>query len=170
MKQSGFTHLELTASLVILSILLAIALPTYFGLMDKIRLNSAIAQLSQQWKATRYDAIGNGISPDTLCMKDSSPIQYAQISGNDCRNVSSWQTLPAGVTIHLSNSTLYSVNDSHGNKIYRVSWADTKGGYGGSSGRLGRITLTNHSRHQKCLFLYHVDGSWNIRTDTQCHR
>lgn len=168
-SQSGFTLLELTLSILILAILLAVALPSFFSLMDKARLNSAISQLSQFWKATRYDAIADGSSPDSVCMKNSDPIEIAQIKGNNCRSVSSWQTLPTGVTIDLPNSTLYSVNDAQAHKIYRVSWADTDGGYGGSSGRLGRITLTK-SGHQKCLFIYNVDGSWEMRTETECNK
>ena len=165
----GFTLLELIIVILIFGILLAIAIPSFSSILDKARLNTAIFQLSQFWKETRYNAAGGGASPDSLCMKADDPIQYAQISGRDCLSVSSWQTFPAGVQIALENSTLYSVNEN-GTTIYRVSWADTRGGYGGSAGRLGRITLTNRSNHQKCIFLYSVDGSWNIREENQCER
>jgi len=53
--------------------------------------------------------------------------------------------------------------------IYRASWADTKGGLGGSWGQLGRITLVaSGTPDKRCLFLFRVDGSWDIRQDDRC--
>jgi len=53
--------------------------------------------------------------------------------------------------------------------IYRASWGDTREGLGGSWGQLGRITLVAAGTPDKrCLFLFRVDGSWDIRQDNRC--
>ena len=59
----------------------------------------------------------------------------------------------------------------NGGIYYRASWADTRGGLGGSWGQLGRIVLTTPEiSAKKCLFLFRVDGSWNIRDNHSCNR
>ena len=106
-------------------------------------------------------------------MKDDGRIEVAKIPSDDCERVSEWQSLTAGVGIDTANSTLRRVSGVGGNDgtIYRVSWADTRGGLGGSWGQLGRLTLTAEGTTDKrCLFLFRVDGSWDIREDNRCQR
>ncbi|MCA2552716.1 MAG: hypothetical protein IM466_02950, partial [Microcystis sp. M04BS1] len=44
-------------------------------------------------------------------------------------------------------------------------------GLGGSWGQLGRITLVaSGAPDKRCLFLFRVDGSWDIRQDNRCVR
>ena len=172
-NNTGWTLLETLISLTIFTILILLALTSFSRIMASIRLNIAAAQLSQAWKITRFDAIGSGKTPTSLCMQETRPqqIEYAQIVGRDCANVNNWVSLTRGVQIDVDNSTLRTVRNIAGNggSIYRVSWADTKGGLGGSSGQLGRLVLmADGTKAKKCLFLFRTDGSWNIREDAQC--
>ena len=69
---SGHTLLELLVVLTLISILLMLGLPLLSGLLAKIRLNIATFELSQYWKFARFDAMGSGATPNSLCMKDST--------------------------------------------------------------------------------------------------
>lgn len=174
-SEAGFTLFETAMVLILLGILAAIALNSLIAFIDWVRLSAATFELSQQWKVTRLDATGSGQTPTSLCMTEFNPgqIQYAQIRGDECESVASWQALTPGVSIDTANSTLRTVAGPAGNggTIYRVSWADTRGGMGGSWGQLGRLVLTaKRTAAKKCLFLFDTDGSWNIREDRQCQR
>ena len=171
----GFSLPEVLVTLVILTILMVVLGNIGWRLVAIARLNLAAFELSQAWKVTRFDALGGGDYPDTLCMHAVEPqqIRYAQIRGSDCQEVLHWRSLTRGVGIDRENSTLRTVKAIAGNggDIYRVSWADTQGGMGGSWGQLGRLTLQVPGlKRKKCLFLFRVDGSWDIREDRQCHR
>jgi hypothetical protein len=162
-------------TLILLGILLTIALSLYHRLMAWIRLNTATFEISQQWKATRYQAMGEGSNPLSLCMAESETeqIKVAKVQGDECENVAHWTPITRGVSIDTDNSTLRRVSGPAGNQgtIYRASWADTRGGLGGSWGQLGRITLVAAGTPDKrCLFLFRVDGSWDIREDNRCVR
>jgi hypothetical protein len=100
-------------------------------------------------------------------------IEVARIQGDNCESVDQWQSLTAGVGIDTDNSTLRTVTGVAGNggTIYRVSWADTRGGLGGSWGQLGRLVLVAEgTTAKKCLFLFRTDGTWDIREDNRCQR
>jgi Tfp pilus assembly protein PilE len=173
--EAGATLTEILVTIVIAGILLGISLSMYQRLMAWLRLNIATAELSQHWKTTRYQAIGEGSAPSTLCVAEfeNERIQHARVHGDDCTAVTHWEFLTRGVKIDEDNSTLRRVSGVAGNsgKIYRVSWADTRGGIGGSWGQLGRITLLAPGTPEKrCLFLFDTDGSWNIREDGRCNR
>jgi Tfp pilus assembly protein FimT len=172
-SESGATLSELLITLALAAILLTISLSMYQRLLAWIRLNIATSELSQHWKATRYQAMGDGSQLSTLCIAEleNEHIQYAQIHGDDCTQVAHWQFLTPGVGIDENRSTLRRVSGIAGNngEIYRVTWADTRGGIGGTWGQLGRVTLVAPGTpDKKCLFLFNVDGSWNIREDSQC--
>lgn len=172
---SGFSLYELLLTLAIVTLLLAIAFSFFHQLLSRVRLDIAIHSLAQQWKTTRYQAMGTGEQPNTLCMtkNPSEWVQYAQIEGGDCTIVTHWQSLPRGISIDTDHSTLRTVDGVAGNEgeIYRVSWADTQAGLGGSWGQLGRLVLVAQGTSAKrCLFLFNVDGSWNIREDQKCNK
>ncbi|MEG3438675.1 prepilin-type N-terminal cleavage/methylation domain-containing protein [Pannus brasiliensis CCIBt3594] len=174
-SESGVTLLELLITLVLLGILLAIGLSILLRLMAWTRLNIAASELAAHWRTTRYQAMGEGTNPWTLCMEeiDNEQLRHARIQGSNCEDVTDWQLLTRGVSIDEDNSTLRKGTGVAGNngKIYRVSWADTRGGLGGSWGQLGRLTLiAPGTPEKKCLFLFDTDGSWNIREDTRCDR
>jgi type II secretory pathway pseudopilin PulG len=172
---SGLTQVEMLVTLILLGILLTIALSVYHRFMAWIRLNIATFEISQQWKNTRYQATGGGSHPISLCMaaSETEQIKVAKVEGNECENVTDWTPITRGVSIDTNNSTLRRVSGPAGNQgtIYRASWADTRGGLGGSWGQLGRITLVAPGTPDKrCLFLFRVDGSWDIRQDNRCVR
>ncbi|MFM8300085.1 MAG: prepilin-type N-terminal cleavage/methylation domain-containing protein [Microcystis aeruginosa] len=173
--QSGYSFIEMLVTLTLITILLLIGFSILSRLIAELRLDIATFELSQHWKFTRFDATGSGTTPTALCMKRSAEwqIEVAKIPGDDCETVTGWQSLTAGVGIDMANSTLRRVKGPAGNNgtIYRVSWGDTKGGLGGSWGQLGRLTLTAQGTTAKrCLFLFRVDGSWDIREDNRCQR
>lgn len=171
--QSGYSFIEMLVTLTLITILLLIGFSILSRLIAELRLDMATFELSQHWKFTRFDATGSGTTPTALCMKDDGRIEVAKIVGDDCETVSEWQSLTNGVNIDTANSTLRRVSGVGGNNgtIYRVSWADTRGGLGGSWGQLGRLTLTAQGTTAKrCLFLFRVDGSWDIREDNRCQR
>jgi prepilin-type N-terminal cleavage/methylation domain-containing protein len=174
MRQSGYTLTELLVTLILTVILLAIGLLFLSRFIADRRLAIAMFELSQQWKVARFDATGSGNAPTALCMRETDErIEVAKIQGDRCETVSRWQPLTAGVTIDEANSTLRRVSGVAGNSgdIYRVSWADTRAGLGGSWGQLGRITLiAPGTPDKKCLVLFNTDGSWNIREDRNCER
>ncbi|ACK71707.1 conserved hypothetical protein [Gloeothece citriformis PCC 7424] len=170
----GYTLTELMLTIIILSILLAIVLPLFSQVVGNVRLKLAILTLAQYWKITRFDAMGNGTTPHTLCMNDTNEgVQVAKILGNNCQTITSWNFLAKGVSIDRANSTLRTQASVAGNggRIYRVSWADTDAGLGGSWGQLGRLVLiADGTSAKKCLFLFNVDGSWDIREDKKCNK
>lgn len=154
---------------------MAIALSIFSRLVAWSKLNIATFELSQQWKVTRLDATGSGSQPLSLCMSEltSGQIYYAQIEGDECETVTQWMALTKDVSIDKANSTLRTVAGIAGNGglIYRVSWADTRGGLGGSWGQLGRLVLiAGGTSAKKCLFLFSTEGDWNIREDHKCDR
>lgn len=170
---SGLTQVEMLVTLILLGILLTMAIPFYQRLMAWIRLNIATFEISQQWKNTRYQATGEGSHPLSLCMaeNETQQIKVAKVQGDECENVTDWTPITRGVSIDTDNSTLRRVSGPVGNQgtIYRSSWADTRGGLGGSWGQLGRITLVaSGTPDKRCLFLFRVDGSWDIRQDNKC--
>lgn len=172
---SGLTQVEMLVTIILLGILLTIALSFYHRWMAWIRLNIATFEISQQWKNTRYQAMGEGSHPLSLCMAESETeqIKVAKVQGGQCENVTDWTPITRGVSIDTDNSTLRRVSGPVGNQgtIYRASWADTRGGLGGSWGQLGRITLVaSGTPDKRCLFLFRVDGSWDIREDGRCVR
>ena len=172
-KQGGFTIVEAMVTLIIAGILAAIILPALFQFASKSKLRTATFELSQTWKETRFDAMDSSHDPLTVCMAESTANQviYAKVKGRYCDSIASWQTLPQGVSIDEVNSTLRKVSGVAGNdgKIYRVSWANTNAGYGGSWGQLGRITLQAGIAKQ-CLVLFNTKGQWDIRKDRKCVR
>ncbi len=171
--RSGFTLHELMVVLIILGISSAIAIPSLLQFIARAQLNSATFELAQQFKQTRFDAMGEGSTPKTLCIRQSTGVEFTHINGTECEVVQSWQKVTAGVSIDTANSTLRTVKEIAGNggTIYRASWADTQAGFGGSSGQLGRLTLkTEWITSKKCLFLFDVNGEWNIREDKNCLR
>jgi Tfp pilus assembly protein FimT len=170
---SGLTQVEMLVTLILLGILLTMAIPFYQRLMAWIRLNIATFEISQHWKNTRYQATGEGSHPLSLCMaeNETQQIKVAKVQGDECENVTDWTPITRGVSIDTDNSSLRRVSGPAGNQgtIYRSSWADTRGGLGGSWGQLGRITLVaSGTPDKRCLFLFHVDGSWDIRQDNRC--
>jgi prepilin-type N-terminal cleavage/methylation domain-containing protein len=174
-REKGLTLLETLISLVLVGILVAIALIFFTRLLAWIRLNLATAELANQWRYTQLEALGSGRSPFSLCMVEAATeqIRFARIAGDRCEEVTDWKALTRGVKIDKNNSTLRTVAGVAGNGgvIYRVSWADTRGGLGGSWGQLGRLVLlAPGTPAKKCLFLFDVDGSWNIREDRRCDR
>jgi prepilin-type N-terminal cleavage/methylation domain-containing protein len=151
--QSGYSFIELLVTLTLITILLLIGFFILSRLIAELRLDMATFELSQHWKFTRFDATGSGTTPTALCMKDDGRIEVAKIASDDCETVSEWQSLTDGVDIDTANSTLR-----------RVSGV-------GSWGQLGRLTLTAQGTTAKrCLFLFRVDGSWDIREDNRCQR
>lgn len=170
-KQGGFTIVEAMVVLIIAGILAAIATPALFQFVSKSKLSTATSELSQTWKETRFDAMDSRDDPSTVCMAESSTNQviYAKVKGRYCDSITSWQTLPQGVSLDEENSTLRKVSGVAGNhgKIYRVSWANTNAGYGGSWGQLGRITLQAGTA-KKCLVLFNTEGQWDMREDRKC--
>jgi len=170
---SGLTQVEMLVTLILLGILLTMAIPFYQRLMAWIRLNIATFEISQHWKNTRYQATGEGSHPLSLCMaeNETQQIKVAKVQGDECENVTDWTPITRGVSIDTDNSSLRRVSGPAGNQgtIYRASWSDTRGGLGGSWGQLGRITLVaSGTPDKRCLFLFHVDGSWDIRQDNRC--
>jgi prepilin-type N-terminal cleavage/methylation domain-containing protein len=173
-SQSGYSLTELLVTLTLVAILVAIGLSLLSQFLAERRLDIATFELSQQWKFTRLDATGNGATPTVLCMRERGRrIEVAKIEGDRCETAGQWQALTAGVGIDTANSTLRTVTGVAGNDgaIYRVSWADTRGGLGGSWGQLGRLVLVAEgTTAKKCLFLFRTDGTWDIREDTRCQR
>ena len=45
----------------------------FLGVLGKAKLDIAIFELSQYWKHTRFDAIGNGKNAQSLCMREDEP-------------------------------------------------------------------------------------------------
>jgi Tfp pilus assembly protein FimT len=175
MAAGGLTLLETLISLTMLGILVALIYPMMFRLMMLQRLKIVSFELLEHWKLTRMQATGNGSYPTTLCMGEFSPgqISYTQIAGSQCETATQWIYLTTGVSIDTDNSTLRTVNGVAGNggTIYRVSWADTRAGYGASYGQLGKIVLTIQGlSYRTCLVLYNVDGSLALRYNEQCQR
>jgi Tfp pilus assembly protein FimT len=174
-RQAGYTLNETLVVLGLSAILLALLLPTILRLLAEILLGIAISELSWQWKITRLDATGNGTTPITLCIRETVRyrIEVAKIQGDRCETVTRWQALIPGVEIDENNSTLRRVSGVAGNtgSIYRVSWADTRSGLGGSWGQLGRLTLiAAGTSRKKCLFLFDTKGGWNIRENQKCNK
>jgi prepilin-type N-terminal cleavage/methylation domain-containing protein len=169
-SNKGFTQAELLVVVVIIGILIAIAIPAFNGILGRARLSAATSTLSRWFNSTRLDSIGEAI-PETLCIKQSATVEISQISGTDCEDVENWQSLPSGVQIDLTNSTLRTVKAVAGNKgsIYRASWAETKAGSGGSYGQLGKLVLmADGTSDRSCVVLAKVQGDWDIRYNYDC--
>ncbi|CCI17887.1 conserved hypothetical protein [Microcystis aeruginosa PCC 9807] len=115
---SGLTQVEMLVTLVLLGILLTIALSVYQRLMAWIRLNIATFEISQQWKNTRYQAMGEGSHPLSLCMAESETeqIKVAKVQGDECENVIDWTPITRGVSIDTDNSSLRRVSGPAGNE------------------------------------------------------
>ncbi|MBP0015333.1 MAG: type II secretion system protein [Roseofilum sp. SID3] len=146
-SQQGFTLIELVVSMAIVAILSAIALPTLMRIVGDFRVNAAIAELRLATRVSRYDAM-TGTKPRTMCVGNSETgLKYLSIEGRDCDEVKSWTEIKS-VRVDLEQSTLRSVNGVAGNstqsdRIYRLSYGNTRGGYGGSYGQLGKLVVTH---------------------------
>lgn len=176
-SNKGFTLTELLCSLTILSILLSIALPTFMRIIGNVRVSMAVNQLTLNGGKSRYDTIGEGGSPNTLCARNADDkIEFQTIYGTDCDSLTSWQTIGGGVAIDTTNSTLRSVRGvaGHGSgsdRIYRLSFADTAAGLGASYGQLGKLVISHPwTPKRKCFVLSHIDGKNDIREGKACLR
>jgi prepilin-type N-terminal cleavage/methylation domain-containing protein len=171
--EKGYTLTELLVVIVIIGILLSISLPTFQDMLAKMRLNAAIAQLSQWFKHTRLEATADDDLPDTLCItEDQQQVKVKPMyDRSDCSADGIWHNLPQGVLISAADSTLRTSDKASGNggSIYRVSWADTDAGLGGSWGQLGKIVLTA-GRYTRCVVLFNINGDWEVRDGDRCLR
>lgn len=175
-NQNGFTLTELLCSILLIGILSGIALPTFMRIIGNVRVSMAVNQLTLNGGKSRYDAIGES-HPNTLCATNGEDeIKFQTIRGTNCDEITSWQSIPGKVQIDLENSTLRNVagiagNSDTSNRIYRLSFADTRAGLGGSYGQLGKLVVRHPwTSKRKCLVLSHVDGRNDIREDRRCLR
>lgn len=172
--EKGVTLTELLVVIVIIGILASIGWQVFHDILAKVRLNTAIAQLSSWFKYTRSVATDDDQLPDTLCIQeDAQQVKLKPIyDRGDCSNDhGNWHNLPRGVLISRVDSTLRTSDKASGNggNIYRVSWADTNAGLGASWGQLGKIVITS-GRYTRCVVLFDINGNWEVRDGQQCLR
>lgn len=174
-SDEGYSLTELLVSMAIVGILAAIATPILMRIIGDFRVSAAIAEVRAATRISRYDAM-TGQKPRTLCAGNNEQgLKYLSIEGTDCDEIAtSWMEIKS-VKVDLEQSTLRSVKGLAGNaqggedKIYRLSYANTKGGYGGSYGQLGKLVITHPwTPKRKCIVLSAVDGFTEIREGKAC--
>jgi len=175
-NDEGYSLTELLVSMAIVGILAAIATPILVRIIGDFRVSAAIAEVRAATRVSRYDAM-TGQKPRTLCAGNSSVgLKYLSIEGRDCDDITtSWNEIKS-VKVDLEHSTLRSVKGFAGNsqdedRIYRLSYANTRGGYGGSYGQLGKLVVTHPwTPNRKCIVLSRVNGFTDIREGKACLR
>lgn len=116
-KNAGYSLVEVTVTVAIIGILAAIALPSFKGLMPKIRLNSDMMTLSNEVSLSRVRAIAKSsrfritfdIAADSYAIQREvggvfSTITTNKLSGSDLASVANFTS--AGEVIADSNGAM----------------------------------------------------------------
>jgi|SRR6478672_10504938 len=80
----AFTIIELTVTICILTVLSAIAIPRVGGFLDKIRVQSAVAEIESLFSTARHIAIARS-SEATVDIDTISGVIYVSVAGDTLR-------------------------------------------------------------------------------------
>lgn len=152
----GFTIYEVTIIVVIISILAAIAIPSYLSTVNRNRLNNAMAQLRSALQEAQTEAIRKGIQCQVNINTTTATITASPTS---CLITGSRNLTTTSSSVGSNNSTGVSIATNLSGTPPRVTFS-----YKGTTTNSGVIVLhrTNGTGPMKCLAI--SNGIGIVRT------
>lgn len=167
LSSEGFTLLEVITITIILGILAAVAVPSWLGLIQVQRLNTAKSELFQEMRIAQQKAKAERNRWQVTFREENNILQWrtdASPSNNICEQTTGWKSLDSRVTLDEDNMTFRSLDD-----CWRVQFDDRGRAIGADGFYTGRITLEAQNINEKrCIYISTFLGAMREDKNQEC--
>ena len=183
-SQSGFTLLETMAVLIMVGILAAMAIPSYLGLLNRQRLNTAQRQVYEIMRSAQANTKREKVGWAACFYDDKTRVLWSinrlpESSGAwDCTKATNWEPLIGEnsklIAINSTYTTLRQNPSSSG--YYRVRFRfdgalDTvDGGAGNQKGKIALAVRNEPNGIKRCVVVSTLLGALRTDKDNDCTR
>jgi prepilin-type N-terminal cleavage/methylation domain-containing protein len=157
-KQDGYTMAEMSVVLAMVSILAAIAIPSWLAFRDARNLNAAQGQIYTVMSQAQGEAALLHIDRKVSFRDNNGAMQWATHNADQAPLPSEWQNFSSKVQIDPLETTLPRVGT-----MYQIQFDH----WGNVEGQLGRLTVMgyNGSRARRCIIVSTLLGAMRRGSD-----
>ncbi|MDX2212975.1 MAG: type II secretion system protein [Oculatellaceae cyanobacterium bins.114] len=155
---NGYTLAEMAVVISIVSILAAIAIPSWLAFMNTRNLNAAQGQIYQVLSQTQSEAARLHMDRRASFRENNGVVQWAIHSTTSAPLPTEWQVLSSKVRIDSIETTLANVGG-----VYQVRFDQ----WGNVEGQLGRLTVMGNvgGRARRCVIVSTLLGAMRRGSD-----